>query len=328
MAWVYLNGNAAASRLRGRDGRGVMTLLLLMAMVLLLAGCSRSGARAPASGASASQSSVAAPAQGLSRLYFYRNAMPLFGDRGMLINDVDVGSLGRGEYFGLDLPAGRYKIGSYFHFWGGDVSGISSMMVDLGSGRTTLIRSDFETGLEPRQPILTVVGGEGFRELSGMKAVTLNANIARIVQLTARPAAPAVPQARRQLPVRSSPYSPAPKAPPTPGTRLVFENFSDPKVQGVVCQISGSRQPGAAPGTDPTDSNIACSQNGPINFIGAFAEGEEVFSGARSRKFSGLHVLRFLDSKQRVLVYMLYSDQKGAGVPGNSVSVVVMRPWR
>ena len=254
--------------------------------------------------------------------------MPVFGDRGMLINDVDLGSLGRGEYFGLDLPAGRYKIGSYFHFWGGEVSGISSMTVDLGAGRTTIIRSDFETGLEPRQPVLTVVGREGYRELSGMKAVMLNANIARIIRLTARPAVPAVAQARPQFPARPTPDGLAPKAPPTPGARLVFENFSDPKVQGVVCQISGSRQPGVAPGTDPADSNIACSQNGPINFIGAFADGEEVFSGARSRKFSGLHVLRFLDSEQRVLVYMLYSDQKGAGAPGNSVSVVVMRPWR
>lgn len=330
MLSVRLKGNVVAFRSRGKGGWGFMTLLAVTAIVLVLAGCSKSRDRA-----AASQASISAPAQGLSRLYIYRNAMPVFGGRGVLINDVDVGSLGRGEYLGLDLPAGRYKIGSYFHFWGGEVSGISSMMVNLGAGRTTLIRSDFETGLKPRQPILTVVGREGLKELSGMKTVVLNTNIARIVQLTARPG---VPQARPQAPVRPAqpsvtevrpaPYSPAPQTPPSPGARLIFENFTDPKIKGVVCQVSGTRQPGGAPGTDPSDSRIACSQNGPINFVGEFAAGEKVFSGARSRQFTSLHVLRFLDAKQKVLVYVLYNNQKGAGAPGDSVSTVVMRPWR
>ena len=57
-------------------------------------------------------------------------------------------------------------------------------------------------------------------------------------------------------------------------------------------------------------------------------EGEEVFGKRTSIVFKRLHVVRFLDKKRNVLVYLAYSDKVIEGSPKNSISTVPIMPWR
>jgi len=44
--------------------------------------------------------------------------------------------------------------------------------------------------------------------------------------------------------------------------------------------------------------------------------------------FKKLHVVRFLDKKRNVFVYLAYSDRLIDGSPQNSISTVPIMPWR
>ncbi|MBI5018363.1 MAG: CreA family protein [Deltaproteobacteria bacterium] len=118
----------------------------------------------------------------------------------------------------------------------------------------------------------------------------------------------------------------------SPDDSIVIEAFDDPVVQGVVCHLSRARKGGwkGAVGLaeDPTEASIACRQIGPIQFLGEVKKGEEVFSQRASAVFKRIHVVRFLDRKRNVLVYLTYSDRIIEGSPKNSLSTVPIMPWR
>jgi CreA protein len=75
---------------------------------------------------------------------------------------------------------------------------------------------------------------------------------------------------------------------------------------------------------NPSDVSIACRQVGPIDpqAVGKLKDREEVFSARISAIFKTTQVLRFVDRKRNVLVYLTYSDRIIAGSPKNAVSVV------
>lgn len=116
-----------------------------------------------------------------------------------------------------------------------------------------------------------------------------------------------------------------------PNDKIVIDSFEDPKVQGVVCYIARA-QTGGVKGElgvaeDTSDASIACRQVGPIKIIGELKDGETVFGEHRSLLFKKLHVVRFLDPKRNVLVYVAYSDRVMEGSPKNSISAVPIMEW-
>lgn len=117
-----------------------------------------------------------------------------------------------------------------------------------------------------------------------------------------------------------------------PDHKIIIEAFDDPKIEGVACHISRAKKGGITGALglaeDPSDASIACRQVGPITITGELEPGEEVFTRKTSIIFKTLHVVRFLDKRRNVLVYLVYSDKLIEGSPKNSISTVPIRPWR
>jgi len=116
-----------------------------------------------------------------------------------------------------------------------------------------------------------------------------------------------------------------------PDDKIVVDGFDDPNVQGVTCFIARA-QTGGMKGAlgvaeDTSDASIACRQIGPIKIIGDIKDGERVFDERRSLIFKTLQVVRFLDRKRNVLVYVAYSDRFIEGSPKNSISSVPIMAW-
>jgi CreA protein len=116
-----------------------------------------------------------------------------------------------------------------------------------------------------------------------------------------------------------------------PNHKIVIEAFDDPKVEGVACHVSRAQTGGFSGALglaeDTSDASIACRQIGPVRFLEALEDGEEVFSERRSILFKRLHVVRFHDEKRNTLVYLVYSDRLIEGSPKNSISTVPIMPW-
>jgi len=116
-----------------------------------------------------------------------------------------------------------------------------------------------------------------------------------------------------------------------PNDKIVVDAFDDPKVVGVACHISraqtGGLKGGLGVAEDTSDASIACRQVGPIKIIAEFKDGERVFDERRSLLFKTLQVVRFLDRKRNVLVYVAYSDRIIEGSPKNSISTVPIMNW-
>lgn len=112
---------------------------------------------------------------------------------------------------------------------------------------------------------------------------------------------------------------------------IVVEAFDDPKVAGVACHLSRARKGGVKGmvglAEDPSDASIACRQVGPIQIKEKFKNGEEVFSKKISLAFKTMQVVRFLDEKRNVLIYLVYSDKLVDGSPKNSISTVPIMKW-
>ena len=117
-----------------------------------------------------------------------------------------------------------------------------------------------------------------------------------------------------------------------PDHKIVVEAFDDPKIEGVACHLSRAKKGGISGALglaeDPSDASIACRQVGPIRFKEEIEAGEEVFSKKTSVVFKTLHVVRFLDDRRKVLVYLVYSDKLIEGSPKNSISTVPIMSWR
>ena len=109
--------------------------------------------------------------------------------------------------------------------------------------------------------------------------------------------------------------------------KVVVEAYDDPKVTGVTCYVSRAKT-GGVKGTlglaeDRAEASIACRQVGPISFIGKAPEPqEEMFNERMSLLFKKLRVVRMVDRKRNVLVYLTYSDRLIDGSPQNSVTAV------
>jgi CreA protein len=113
--------------------------------------------------------------------------------------------------------------------------------------------------------------------------------------------------------------------------RVVIEAYDDPKVHGVTCYVSRART-GGVTGTvglaeDRAEASIACRQVGDtIHFAEKLPRQEDVFTERMSILFKRLHVVRVVDSKRHVLVYLAYSDKLIEGSPKNSISAVSIPP--
>ena len=112
-----------------------------------------------------------------------------------------------------------------------------------------------------------------------------------------------------------------------PDHKIVVEAFDDPSVKGVACYVSRARTGGlkGAVGLakDPSRFSVACRQVGPISFTGkSIEQQEEMFSERISAVFKKLRVVRMVDRKRNVLVYLTYSDRLIDGSPQNSVTAV------
>ena len=117
-----------------------------------------------------------------------------------------------------------------------------------------------------------------------------------------------------------------------PNDKIVIEAFDDPKVNGVTCYLSRAKKGGLSGGVgvaeDTSDAPIACRQVGPITMVEAFKDGEVVFKKDTSMLFKTMQVVRFMDHKRNVLVYLVYSDKLVEGSPKNSISAVaIQKNW-
>ena len=117
-----------------------------------------------------------------------------------------------------------------------------------------------------------------------------------------------------------------------PNDKIVIEAFDDPKVEGVTCHLSRAKKGGVSGAvglaTDTSDAAIACRQVGPITIKEELEDGEPVFNKRTSVLFKTMQVVRFLDKKRKVLVYLVYSDKLIDGSPKNSISTVpILKNW-
>jgi CreA protein len=107
---------------------------------------------------------------------------------------------------------------------------------------------------------------------------------------------------------------------------ILVEAYDDPAVQGVTCYVSRARK-GGLKGTlglaeDRAEASIACRQVGAISFAEPLKKQEEVFSERMSILFKRLRIVRMVDTKRNVLVYLTYSEKLIDGSPQNSVTAV------
>ena len=110
--------------------------------------------------------------------------------------------------------------------------------------------------------------------------------------------------------------------------KVVVEAYDDPRVGGVTCYVSRART-GGLKGSfglaeDKAEASIACRQVGPIEVSEPLPKKEEVFSQRMSILFKRLQVVRLVDVKRNVLVYLTYSDKLIEGNPENSVTAVAV----
>lgn len=113
--------------------------------------------------------------------------------------------------------------------------------------------------------------------------------------------------------------------------RICVDAFDDPKVPGVTCHLSQARKGGVSGSLglaeDPSRFSIACRQTGPITLPAKLPDEDTVFSADTSILFKETRVIRMLDRKRNVLIYLAYSTKLIDGSPMNSVSSVPIAPW-
>ena len=112
----------------------------------------------------------------------------------------------------------------------------------------------------------------------------------------------------------------------TGSDKIVIEAFDDPLVQGVTCYVSRARTGGIkgslGVAEDVSEAAVACRQVGEISFAKPLPQQDDMFTQRLSLVFKTLHVVRTVDRKRNVLVYLTYSDKVISGSPKNSVTAV------
>jgi CreA protein len=114
-----------------------------------------------------------------------------------------------------------------------------------------------------------------------------------------------------------------------PDHKIKVEVFEDPKVQGVACYVSRAVTGGIAGGlglaTDTSDASIACRKVGKIVSTAPMnASGEVVFQESRSPMFKHMKVVRMVDARRNVFIYLVYSDKLIDGSPKNSITAIAI----
>lgn len=111
-----------------------------------------------------------------------------------------------------------------------------------------------------------------------------------------------------------------------PNHKVVVEAYDDPRVQGVTCFVSRARTGGIKGGLglaeDKAEASIACRQVGDIVIKDALPQQDEVFNERLSILFKKLRIVRIVDAKRNVLLYLTYSDRLIDGSPKNSITAV------
>lgn len=113
-----------------------------------------------------------------------------------------------------------------------------------------------------------------------------------------------------------------------PNHKVVVEAYDDPRVDGVTCYVSRAKTGGLSGAVglaeDLAEASIACRQVGPIAIREPLPKQEEVFSERLSVLFKRLQVVRMVDARRNVLVYLTYSDKLIEGSPKNAVTAVAV----
>ncbi|QTQ32101.1 CreA family protein [Aromatoleum bremense] len=113
-----------------------------------------------------------------------------------------------------------------------------------------------------------------------------------------------------------------------PNHKVVVEAYDDPRVEGVTCYVSRAKTGGLSGAVglaeDLAEASIACRQVGPIRTREPLPQQEEVFSERLSVLFKRLQVVRMVDVRRNVLVYLTYSDKLIEGSPKNSITAVAV----
>ena len=96
--------------------------------------------------------------------------------------------------------------------------------------------------------------------------------------------------------------------------RVIVEAYDDPKVHGITCYVSRARTGGfkGAVGVaeDRSEASIACRQAGEsLHFTEKLPQQEDVFTERMSILFKRLHIVRIIDLRRNVLIYLTYSDR-------------------
>jgi CreA protein len=113
-----------------------------------------------------------------------------------------------------------------------------------------------------------------------------------------------------------------------PNDKIVVEAFDDPEVAGVACYLSradiGGISGAMGLAENPSDVSLSCRQVGPIDpaAVTKLKDRDEVFSQRTSIIFKSTQVVRMVDRKRNVLIYLTYSDKIIEGSPKNAISVV------
>ncbi|MEX8519192.1 MAG: CreA family protein [Leptothrix sp. (in: b-proteobacteria)] len=111
-----------------------------------------------------------------------------------------------------------------------------------------------------------------------------------------------------------------------PNHKVVVEAYDDPKVGGVTCYVSRARTGGVSGALglaeDKAEASIACRQVGEVAIKDALPKQEEVFNERLSILFKKLRIVRIVDAKRNVLLYLTYSDRLIDGSPKNSITAV------
>ena len=113
-----------------------------------------------------------------------------------------------------------------------------------------------------------------------------------------------------------------------PDHKIVVDAYYDPKVAGVTCYVSRAKTGGIKGGLglaeDRAEAAIACAQTGPIRIDKPLPQQEDMFTERISLVFKKLRVVRMLDRKRNVLVYLTYSDKLIDGSPQNGLTAVAL----
>ena len=117
-----------------------------------------------------------------------------------------------------------------------------------------------------------------------------------------------------------------------PNHKIVVEAFDDPDIPGVACHLSRAKTGGLKGGLgiaeDKAYASIACRQIGPIQLPKQLKDGQKVFNKRTSLLFKTVQVVRFLDKKRNVIIYLVYSDKLIDGSPKSSISTVPILNWK